>query len=143
MNISFRFKIILISVISGIAVLGSLFFSEYLKLPPCNLCWYQRIFIYPIPLISIVAYKINDRLFSFYTGILSFIGLFFAGYHTYIQANQQNSMFCSISSEDCTTIHFELFGFVTIPLLSFVTFLSIFILSVWKEKKSHIDLNKS
>ncbi|MCV9899776.1 disulfide bond formation protein B [Exiguobacterium sp. N5] len=125
----------MISVISGIAVLGSLFFSEYLKLPPCNLCWYQRIFLYPIPIISIVAYRTNDLLFNFYTGILSFIGLLFAAYHTYIQNNQYNSMFCSISSESCTTIHYELFGFVTIPFLSFITFLSIFLISVLKERE--------
>jgi len=119
--------------ISSISIVGSLFFSEYLQLPPCNLCWYQRIFIYPIPFITIVAYRIKDYSFRLYTGILSLVGLIFSGYHVYVQSNQEKSIFCSISIEDCSTIELEIFGFITIPMLSFLAFLGIFIVSILKE----------
>lgn len=135
MVIKFEVKLLLIFFISTSAVLGSLFFSEYLKLAPCNLCWYQRIFIYPVPLLALISYKLKDKSFKYYSGLLSFIGTLFAAYHVYIQATVKKSMFCSISDEDCSTIQFELFGVVTIPMLSLITFLLIFIISLFKEKQ--------
>ena len=33
------------------ATLGSLFLSEVMELPPCSLCWYQRLFMFPLPLV--------------------------------------------------------------------------------------------
>ena len=135
----FEIKLLLIFSISTCAVFGSLFFSEYLELAPCNLCWYQRIFIYPIPLLAMVAYKLKDKLFKYYSGLLSFIGVLFATYHIYIQSSAKKSMFCSISDEDCSTIQFELFGFITIPMLSLITFLLIFIISFFKETVKDIS----
>jgi len=38
-------------VVAAAATLGALFFSEVLELPPCVLCWYQRIFMFPLVLV--------------------------------------------------------------------------------------------
>ena len=35
-------------VIAASAMLGALFFGEVMQLPPCLLCWYQRIFMFPL-----------------------------------------------------------------------------------------------
>ncbi|MDA1515628.1 disulfide bond formation protein B, partial [Bacillus cereus group sp. TH40LC] len=41
--------------ISLIATCGSLYFSEILGFTPCNLCWYQRIFMYPLIFLIIIS----------------------------------------------------------------------------------------
>lgn len=43
-------------LVSLVATLGSLYFSEVRGYEPCELCWYQRILMYPIVLITLVAY---------------------------------------------------------------------------------------
>ena len=37
--------------IAAVATAGSLFFSEVMGLPPCILCWYQRICLFPLVVI--------------------------------------------------------------------------------------------
>ena len=39
--------LIFISIVSLVATLGSLYFSEIRGFEPCTLCWYQRILMYP------------------------------------------------------------------------------------------------
>ena len=56
---------------SIIAMLGSLFFSEIRQYEPCTLCWYQRILMYPLPIIIGIALIRKDYWISFYTMILS------------------------------------------------------------------------
>ncbi|KAA0806277.1 disulfide bond formation protein B, partial [Bacillus sp. AY2-1] len=41
--------------VSFIATIGSLYFSEIKGFIPCELCWYQRIFMYPIPLLILIS----------------------------------------------------------------------------------------
>lgn len=46
---------------AGIAMAGSLFFSEVMALPPCVLCWYQRIAMYPIVILTTIGIIRNDK----------------------------------------------------------------------------------
>ena len=61
--------ILLSFIISLTATLGSLFFSEIMQFIPCSMCWYQRIFMYPlvfiflINLFSIDSYKFISEIF--------------------------------------------------------------------------------
>lgn len=58
-----------------VASLGSLFFSEVMKLPPCVLCWYQRIAMYPLVAIIGAGIILKDGRLRFYALPLSVTGL--------------------------------------------------------------------
>ena len=48
--------LLFIWIVSAIATLGSLYFSEIRHYEPCKLCWIQRIFMYPIVIMTTVAF---------------------------------------------------------------------------------------
>lgn len=106
-----------------IATMGSLFFSEILKFPPCVLCWYQRILMYPLVLILAVGILKKDKGVYQYALPLSIIGMLIALYHNllYYKIIPESQAPC-ILGVSCTTKFIEYFGFVTIPFLSLVGF---------------------
>ncbi|WP_144554585.1 disulfide oxidoreductase [Bacillus sp. X1(2014)] len=109
-----------------IATLGSLYFSEVMHFIPCTLCWYQRIFMYPLAIILGVAVYRNDQGIYKYTLPLSIIGLLIAGYHTLLQKIPYLQQFemCT-SGVPCSKDYINWLGFVTIPLLAFIAFMII------------------
>lgn len=113
----------LIWINSLIAMAGSLFFSEVLNFPPCSLCWYQRIFMFPLILILGVALITQDLKVRKY--ILPFIlgGIFISLYHNliYYQIIPEIITTCR-SGVPCTEKQIEILGFISIPLLSFTNF---------------------
>jgi len=121
----------LIFLQSLMAMLGSLYFSEILNLPPCLLCWYQRIFMYPLVIISAVSIWKNDKNLPFFVLPLSLIGTVFAVYHNllYYKMIPESLAPCTLGIS-CTTIQIELFGFLTIPLMSLLSFLIIDLLAL-------------
>lgn len=109
--------------ISLLATLGSLYFSEILKFTPCVLCWYQRICIYPLVIVLLVGIVRKDKEFAYYVIPLGVIGMIISFY--------QNLLYYGVISEElspcingvsCVTKFVEYFGFISIPLLSFVAF---------------------
>lgn len=117
--------------ISLLSTFASLFFSEVLKYPPCSLCWYQRVFMYPLVFIIPIGILSLDRNISKYVLVLSLVGLVIAGYHTLIYHNiiQEQLTLCT-ADLSCKTKQFELFGVLSIPLMSFLSFLFIFLLGL-------------
>ncbi len=113
-------------VIALAATLGSLYFGEVLKYPPCTLCWYQRICMYPLVVIFMSALWTDDRRFLKYSLPLSAIGFVIASYHIllYYGILSESIVPCS-QGVSCTTKQIEIFGFLTIPLMSWVSFLVI------------------
>lgn len=108
---------------SVIATLGSLFFSEIMKFPPCVLCWYQRICMYPLVVILFVGMIKKDKKVYLYALPLSITGWIIALYHNllYYKILPESIKPCTLGIS-CTTKFIEWFGFVTIPLLSFIAF---------------------
>jgi len=102
-----------------IATLGSLFFSEVLHFPPCVLCWYQRICIYPLVIILAVCIIKKDKIVPYLVLPLSLIGLCISIYHNllYYKIIPESIAPCT-TGVSCTTKYIEWFGFITIPLLS-------------------------
>jgi disulfide bond formation protein DsbB len=114
------------------ATLGSLFFSEIMEYAPCTLCWYQRIFIYPLVFILGSALFPVDRSAIKYSLILTIIGWAIAAYHSllYYKIIPERMAPCS-QGVSCTQVYFEWWGFMSIPLLSFLNFtLILFLLGV-------------
>lgn len=105
------------------ATLGSLFFSEILKFPPCVLCWYQRIALYPLVAIFAVGIIRKDKDVFYYASPLIAAGWLVAFYHNllYYKILPEAVIPC-ITGISCTIKFFAWFGFITIPLMSLSAF---------------------
>jgi disulfide bond formation protein DsbB len=116
--------------ISLIATLGSLYFSEIMKFIPCELCWFQRIFMYPQVIILGMAVIRKEYDIAHYSLVLSIIGGAISTYHYLIQKVpffQDNAISCGIVP--CTGQYINWLGFITIPFLALIAFILIAVLS--------------
>lgn len=113
----------LIWVIALISTAGSLFFSEVMQLPPCVLCWYQRIAMYPLVVILGIGILLNDRNIKAYSLPFSLLGLGIAIYHNLLYYGiLPESIAPCTQGISCTSRQIEWLGFITIPLLSLTAF---------------------
>ncbi len=110
-------------LVSTAAVLGSLFLSQAMNLLPCELCWWQRVFMFPLPIILGVALWRKDFSVYYYGLPLVVIGLFIAAYHYSIQMIPQVADTCGASALSCIERQIDILGFITIPLGSLLAFL--------------------
>ena len=125
-------------IVSIIATISSLSFSIINHWIPCSLCWYQRIFMYPIVFIIGIAFYKNKIKDVIYVLPLSLIGMCISIYHILIQkvpALKETVTQCG--PVPCTGDYLNWFGFITIPMLAFVAFLIINICSLYLLKKSN------
>lgn len=107
---------------------GSLYFSEVAGFAPCELCWYQRIGIYPIAIMSWVALVRRDRRLGPYWIALSAAGLAVSVYHYLLEwFPEWKSSVCSVDVP-CTTVWFRELGFVTLAFMAGSAF--VFVISV-------------
>lgn len=139
-NLFKKYGIQFIFVFSLVATLGSLGLSFLFEMPPCDLCWYQRMFMYPIVFISGFAwYKKDFRNGAIYSMMMAIIGALIAMYHYLIQISdslKSSAAFCSPTSVvDCSIPDFIEFGFVTTPYISLVFFVTIMIASFYVSRK--------
>jgi len=109
-------------IVALVTTLGSLYYSEVAHFVPCALCWYQRICMYPLSVILLVAALRKDRAVWLTAGPLVVIGLGFSIYHTQLQAwPSQTSSFCT-TLEPCTVRYVWEFGFVSLPFMALAAF---------------------
>lgn len=124
--------------VAVIALLGSLFFSEIRQYEPCTLCWYQRIFMYPLVLLLGIGYVKRDDNIALYSLFFSGIGGALSLYHYSIQ---KIPFFADRAIEcgriPCTAQYINWFGFISIPFLALVAFIIIFICSfiIWRRSR--------
>jgi len=112
-----------------IASLGSLFFSEIMQFIPCSMCWYQRIFMYPLVLIFLVNMLYPDDKIVKYAMPLVLIGLFISIYHNLLMFDIiPESIVPCVQGVPCSTEYINWFGFITIPFLSLIAYSIILIL---------------
>ena len=132
--------ILLSFIISLTATLGSLFFSEIMQFVPCSMCWYQRIFMYPLVFIFLINLLYPDDKIFKYSFILILIGLFFSIYHNLLMFGIiSEEMVPCVQGIPCSTVYLNWLGFITIPLLSFVAYFLLFILQllIYKDLKDN------
>lgn len=109
-----------------VAMLGSLFFSEVMDFVPCVLCWYQRIFMYPLVVILLLGMYPYDESVIRYALPLAVIGWGFAIYHYLVYSGYiPEALQPCGQGPSCADIDLELFGFITIPMLSILAFSAI------------------
>lgn len=118
-------------LVASVSTLGALFFGEVMKLPPCVLCWYQRICMFPLALILPVGLFPFDRKVVRYALPLAVIGGLFAVFQLLLVAGViPESIKPCTQGVPCSEKVIEWFGFVTIPLLSVVAFSTIIALLI-------------
>ena len=116
--------------VAAVAMAGSLYFSERAGYVPCRLCWFQRIAMYPIALVALVALVRRDRAARWYIVPMAVIGAAISTYHVLIEwgwLNETES--CSLFGPPCAAVWFEAFGFVTLALMALAGFVSIIVLN--------------
>lgn len=112
--------------IALVATVGSLFFSEVMELPPCLLCWYQRIAMYPLVLIIGSGIIIRDSRMKYYALPVCLAGLAVSAYHNLLYYGIiPESMAPCIQGISCTSRQIEWLGFITIPLMALAAFVSL------------------
>ena len=124
-------------VIALIATVGSLFFSEVMNLPPCVLCWYQRIAMYPLVLIVGTGIVLRDARLKYYALPVSVGGLLIAIYHNLLYYGiLPDSIAPCTQGVSCTSVQIEWLGFITIPLMALTAFVGISLcLAFYKTKE--------
>lgn len=119
----------LIFAVSGGAMVGSLWFSEVADFAPCKLCWYQRIALFSVAIISLVAAIRRDRRIAPYTLTLASIGLVVSTYHYLLEwFPSLETNVCSVDVP-CTAVWFREFGFVSLALMAGLAGLFVIVVS--------------
>ncbi len=121
----------LVFLIALVSMLGSLYYSEIVGYPPCSLCWYQRIAMYPLVVIMGIAAWRRDAGIRIYVLPLMVIGAVLALYQYVIgYVPDAEILGCSIDVS-CTERYVWEFGFVDFPFMSFVGFSFMMALMLW------------
>ena len=120
----------IICMITTGAMVGSLYFSESVGFAPCKLCWYQRIAMYSIAIISFVAALRNDKNIVRYTIVLAPIGLVVSTYHYLLEwFPTLETNVCSLDVP-CTAVWFRELGFVTLCFMAGCAFITVIAVSL-------------
>lgn len=112
-----------------------LVFSNLYTLNPCNLCWYQRIFMFPLFfMLGIATFKHDDDIKP-YAKVLAGVGALVSLYH-YAQQKFGLASVCDVvgQSAACSGIYIDVFGYITIPMMALTAFLLIIMILSVKEK---------
>src|ERR1035437_3327623 len=126
-------------LIAAVSTMGSVFMGEVMGLTPCVLCWYQRIFMFPLVFILAAGLFPFDGKIVRYAFPLAATGLLIAVFHLLLTAGYiPEKLTPCVQGVPCSKVQIVWFGFVTIPLLSAAAFFAInalLIASYFKEQK--------
>ncbi|RIX48604.1 disulfide bond formation protein B [Paenibacillus nanensis] len=123
-------------LVAVVATLGSLYFSEIRGFIPCELCWYQRILMYPLSVILGIAAFYDEHAIRKYVLPLSILGMLVSSFH-YME--QKIPGFAAIKpctkGVPCSGQYINWWGFVTIPFLALTAFTIITVLLLVFKKR--------
>jgi disulfide bond formation protein DsbB len=125
------------------AMVGSLYFSEQVGYAPCKLCWYQRIAMYSIAIITFVAALRRDKNIATYSLVLACVGLVVSVYHYVLEwFPQLESNVCSLDVP-CTTVWFRELGFVTLCFMAGSAFIAVITISLALKRESLLAVSSA
>ncbi|MCF6276369.1 MAG: disulfide bond formation protein B [Candidatus Magasanikbacteria bacterium] len=106
------------------SIVGSLFFSDVASLLPCELCWKQRILMFPQSLLFGLAVWKKEKVIADYSTLLSAIGILYSIYHYTLQMLPRDITTCDTSSflSSCSEKLIFEFGYITIPMMTATAF---------------------
>jgi disulfide bond formation protein DsbB len=112
-------------LIAAVSMAGSLYFSESANFPPCKLCWFQRIAMYPLAVVLLIAAVRRDDGIRRYAVPVACIGAAISAYHYLIEWRPSlSSGSCDVLAP-CTVPWFREFGFVSLAFMAFCGFAAI------------------
>lgn len=119
-------------VVTVLAMVGSLLYSEVIGYEPCKFCWFQRIFMYPQVVILGIAFFRREARVMAYIFALSCIGAVIALYHYLLQLGIVETAPCSAVGYgvSCSEIFVMSYGYITIPMMALSAFVLIILLSL-------------
>ena len=109
--------------VATIATVGSLYLSEGIGFEPCELCWYQRIAMYPLVVVLGVAFLRRDPAVWKTAVPLALAGALVSAYHVAIQYRPSLEVTQCSGATPCSMRFFALYGFVSIPVMAGAAFL--------------------
>jgi disulfide bond formation protein DsbB len=123
-------------LVATISTLGSLFFSNVMEFAPCVLCWYQRIFLFPLVILLAVGLFPFDKSVVKYALPLAIAGWLTALYHNLLYAGiiPESIQPCS-RGVSCTEEYISLFGFLSIPMLALLSFTALIALLIFLKRR--------
>jgi disulfide bond formation protein DsbB len=112
-------------VVAAIATGGSLFFSQIANFPPCELCWFQRICMYPLSILTLEMAWRNDNRAARYLFPLPIVGACVSIYHLLIENSviKEPNQCLQSAPGGCAVKWINEFGYMTIPTLALTGFL--------------------
>ncbi len=125
-----RISVVLAWMVGTTSMVGSLYFSEAANYEPCKLCWYQRVCMYSIAIVLLVALIRRTRDIAPYVITLACIGTVISVYHYLVEWYPTlESDVCSLTVP-CTTVWFRRAGFISLPFMALTGFVTIISLLV-------------
>lgn len=117
--------------IAAVATAGSLYYSQVAHFIPCELCWYQRTYMYPLVIVLGVGVARRDDGVAWISLPIATIGLVISGYHVLIERypSLEGNFECALT-RPCTVPYFRQWGWMTIAGMAFCGFLAVAVLSV-------------
>jgi disulfide bond formation protein DsbB len=110
-------------LVAAVSTLGALFLSEIMEVAPCVLCWYQRVFMFPLVFVLGSGLFPTDRRVLRYATPLVVAGWLVALFHLLLTNGYiPETMTPCTQGIPCSRIDVQWFGFLTIPLLSLMSF---------------------
>lgn len=118
-------------------IAGTLIMEYAGLLAPCMLCWWQRIFMYPIALISLVALMKQSDVSkdADYVLALAIPGALVALYQHLLQMLPQGTLIPCDAANECGIRSVFEFGFVTIPWMAFTAFVALALIALVARKR--------
>jgi disulfide bond formation protein DsbB len=113
------------ALVTSVSMLGSLYFSEVVNYRPCLLCWYQRIAMYSLAIVLVIAAVRRDRGIAPYAMVLAGIGATIAGYHWLLERWPAIDTGSCSADAPCSVPYFEVFGFVSLAFMAFCAFVTV------------------
>ena len=116
--------------VATVATLGSLYYSEVAHFPPCRLCWYQRIAMYPlVPMLGLAALR-GDQSVRRHALLLACIGAPISAWHVLVERFPGLEAGACDPANPCSLIWVDTFGYLTIPAMALSAFALIAVLLV-------------
>jgi disulfide bond formation protein DsbB len=135
-TVAHRYALMAAWLVAATCMAGSLYFSERAHFLPCKLCWYQRICMYPLVAILLVALIVGDRAVRRYVLPLTLVGAAISTYHYFLEWFPESDLGVCSATIPCDFVWFRRFGFASLPYLALSGFLLITVLVLVRPREN-------
>lgn len=135
-----KFALELIFFVSAGALVFSVWYSNVVNFPPCELCWIQRIFMYPQVLLSLIAITKKDKKIIEYLLPMTILGGIVAFYQSLVHWGVGVGLLaCTTTGAECAKVYVHEYGYITIPFMALSSFIYLLTITLIYYYKSRND----